>query len=166
MPLVKKIQVKESLPELKQLHKSVAAHRKSRVQMLIVALQKELHSKYRLADALGVDRNSIQNWKTAYEQGGLQALLEEKRGGKKKPLIDEQTDKAIQAKLSDAYDAPRSFTELQQWVDEHYLPGINYHTLRKHVRGKYGAKIKVVRKSHVQKDVAAVEAFKKKSHKK
>jgi transposase len=162
MPLVKRIEVKEGLAELKRLHKTVAVHVKPRLQMLILSVQKDLHSKYALSDALGVDPNSIYSWKTAYQQGGLPALLLDKRGGKKKPLIDENTASAIAQKLADPYAAPRSFTELQAWVDEYYLPGINYHTLRKHVKTKHGAKLKVVRKSHAQKDEAQVAAFKKK----
>lgn len=154
--------VKESLTELKQVHKSAAPYLKPRVQMLTLALQKDLHSKYSLSAALGVDVNTIQSWKQRYETGGLKELLQEKRGGKKPPLIDTRTDEAIRAKLFDSKEPLRSFTELQQWVDEHYLPGINYHTLRKHVRRKYGAKIKVVRKSHAGKDEQAVEQFKKK----
>jgi transposase len=162
MPSMKRIEVKESLAELKRLHKTVATHLKPRVQMLLLSMQKDLHSKYALATALGVDPNSIHNWKTAYEQGGLPALVVEKRGGKKPSLIDERTAFAIAQKLSNPYEAPRSFTELQQWVSEHYLRGINYHTLRKHVKTKHGAKLKMVRKSHVQKDEGAVAAFKKK----
>ena len=162
MASVKKIEVKERLAELKLLHKSSASHLKPRLQMLILALHKDLHSKYSLATALGVDANSIHNWKKRYQKGGLQALLQDKRGGWKKPLVDAATDKAIAAKLCDAYDAPRSFTDLQQWVDEHSLPGINYHTLRTHVKRKPGAKMKVVRKSHAGKDEEAVQQFKKK----
>lgn len=154
--------MKERLAEIKRLHKTVATHLKPRLQMLILAVQKDLHSKYALSGALGADPNSIHTWKIAYEQGGLPALLLDKRGGKKKPLIDEKTACAIAGKLADPYKAPCSFTELQAWVDEHYLPGINYHTLRKHVKTKHGAKLKVVRKSHVDKDEAAVAAFKKK----
>ena len=165
MPSVKKIVVKESLAELKRLQRSAPSHLKVRLQMLLLALQKQLHSKYALAAALGVDNNSIQNWKAAYNQGGLKELLRDKRGGKKPSLIDARTDKAICAKLSDSQKPLRSFTELQSWVDEHYLPGINYHTLRGHVKRKYGAKIKVVRRSHANKDEQAVEQFKKKQPK-
>jgi hypothetical protein len=97
-----------------------------------------------------------------YGEGGLQGLLLDDRGGNRPSKIDAATDKALAKKLADAKDAPRSFTELQQWVDEHHLPGINYHTLNKYVKRKYGAKIKVVRKSHAQKDEKAAEQFKKK----
>lgn len=88
-------------------------------------------------------------------------MLQDKRGGNRTPLIDAKADKAIAARLSDGGNAPRSFKELQQWVHDNYIPGINYHTLNKHVKRKYGAKLKVARKSHVQKDEQAVEAFKK-----
>lgn len=165
MSLVKKIQVEEGVAELKRLHKTVAPHLKTRLQMLLLALQKGLHSRNELACALGVDPNSIQAWKKRYRQGGLRELLRDERGGKRPSVIDAATDKAIAAKLFNPQDAPRSFTELQQWVEEHYLPGINYHTLNKYVKRRYGAKIKVVRRTHVNKDEAAVEDFKKKSQK-
>ena len=132
-----------------------------RLQLLILIKTDKAHSKQALATALGINANSAQNWKKRYEQGGLPLLLSDQRGGNNKPLIDALTDEAIVSKLSDPYDAPRSYKELQGWVDEHYIKGINYHTLNKHVKHKHGAKIKVARKSHVRKDEEGVSAFKK-----
>jgi transposase len=161
MGAIKKIEVKESLSSLKKLHRESPSHLKPRLQMLILSQQKDLHGKYALADALGVNFNSVQTWKTTYSKEGLEGLLKDKRGGKKKPVIDPVTDEAIRIRLSDPFNAPRSYTELQQWVDEQFIKGINYHTLNKHVKRKYKAKIKVARKSHINKDVQAAEAFKK-----
>jgi hypothetical protein len=155
------ITIKERLSVLKQLHRGSASHLRPRIQLLILIKTGKAFSKQSLADALGVDPNSAQSWKMRYEQGGMELLLGDKRGGFKKPIIDEVTDKAIQLRLSNPKEAPRSFKELQQWVNDNYIPGINYQTLNKHVKRKYGAKIKVARKSHVQKDEQAVEAFKK-----
>jgi len=129
--------------------------------MLILSKQSKALGKYALADALGVNHNSVQSWRKAYEQNGIEKLMEDKRGGNRAAVIDVKTDKAIVARLSDARNAPRSFKELQQWVHDNYIKDINYHTLHKHVKRKYGAKLKVARKSHVQKDEQAVEAFKK-----
>jgi CBS domain containing-hemolysin-like protein len=42
---------------------------------------------------------------------------------------------------------------------------INYHTVNKYVKRKFGAKLKVARKSHVNKSEEAVIEFKKKSTK-
>ncbi len=130
--------------------------------MLVISLQKDVHAKGELSRRLKVSPTTAQQWKKRYEQGGLQALLSDNRGGNRPSKIDAATDRALAQKLSDAKEAPRSFTELQQWVDEHYVPGINYHTLNKYVKRKHGAKIKVVRKTHTQKDEQAVEQFKKK----
>lgn len=162
MPSVKKIVVQEKLAELQKLHRKAAHHLRPRIKMLLITLQKEVHAKTELARHLKVSPTTVQQWKKRYEQGGLQGLLLDKRGGNRCSKIDAATDSALAKKLSDAKQAPRSFTELQQWVDEHHVPGINYHTLNKYVKRKYGAKMKVVRKSHVEKDEQAVEQFKKK----
>ena len=157
----KAINVTQSLSALKRLHRQSSFHLKSRIQMLILSKESKASGKYALSNALGVNPNSVQSWRKAYEEGGLEKLLEDKRGGNRAAVIDALTDKAIYVKLSDAKNAPRSFKELQHWVDENYISGINYHTINKHVKRKYGAKIKVARKSHVQKDEQAGEAFKK-----
>lgn len=39
--------------------------------------------------------------------------------------------------------------------------GINYHTVNKYVKRHFGAKLKVSRKSHIKKDLNAVESFRK-----
>lgn len=157
----KPIAVTESLVELKRLHKRSPSHLKPRIQMLILSKQSKASGKYALSDALGVNHNSVQSWRTRYQSAGIQRLLQDKRGGNRAAVIDAKTDKAIEARLSDAKNAPRSFKELQQWVHDNHIKDINYHTLNKHVKRKYGAKIKVARKSHVQKDEQAAEAFKK-----
>jgi len=69
----------------------------------------------------------------------------------------------IEAKLTHPDEAFRSFEELRQWIDEHFVPGINYHMVNKYVKRKFGAKLKVARKSHVWKDKQQVEEFKKNS---
>jgi transposase len=162
MPKVKRIEVREGLEELKKVHKKAAYHLKPRLKMLIVAVEKDLHSKRQLAAALGVDRNSVQHWKAAYATGGLEALLGDERGGKRPSAIPATLHKALAKKLTHPTEAPRSFKELQHWVQEYYLPTINYQTLRGYVIRHFGAKLKVVRKSHVHKDEQAVQEFKKK----
>src|SRR5690349_17854146 len=134
MPKVKKIVVKEELAALQKHYRKAAHHLKPRIKMLLIALQKDVHSKSELSRRLKVSATSVQQWKKRYQQGGLEGMLLDDRGGNRPSSIDAATDKAIAQKLTDAKDAPRSFTELQQWVDEHYLPGINYHTLNKYVK--------------------------------
>ena len=165
MSIVKKIEVREGVAELKRLYRNVAHHLKPRIKMLLIALEEDRPSKRKLAERLKVDPNSVQAWKIAYESGGLAGLLQDSRSGNNPSAIDQKTHAALQAKLTNAQQAPRSYKELQQWVEEHHLPGINYQTLRGYVQRHFGTKIKVVRKSHIQKDKEAVEQFKKKSPK-
>jgi transposase len=161
MALLKQLSISESVVDLKKLQKQQPGYLAIRIQMLLVMKSQDLHSKRGLSEALGVSANTVQQWKTLYDTGGLSALLSYDRGGHKKPIITGQVEKKILAKLSNPHDAPSSFKELQQWVDENLIKGINYHTLNKHVKRKFKAKLKVARKSHVAKDEQAVSAFKK-----
>lgn len=161
MSLPKQLLIKESVEELKKIQRKQPSYLSIRVQMLILMKTIDIHTKKALAPLLSVSSNTVQLWKTIYEQGGLQQLLTYHRGGNKKPVIDEAADAKILAKLSDPYEAPRSYKELQEWVDENLVKDINYHTLNKHVKRKYRAKIKVARKSHVLKNEEEVDTFKK-----
>jgi transposase len=131
--------------------------------LMICKTSKESLSKTTLSAAVGVNHNSIQKWRSAYISGGLEKLLEFNRGGFKPSLITADVHKKIEAKLTHPKEAFRSFEELRQWIDEHFIPGINYHTVNKYVKRKFGAKLKVARKSHVKKDEQQVEEFKKNS---
>ena len=157
----KTIAVKESAAELQAAMRKAAPHLRVRLQMLLLLRQPLPMGKQALASALGVNPNSVQTWRTRYTTGGMELLLQDKRGGNKKAVIDAVVDSAIVAKLSDPLNAPRSFKELQQWVSDHHIKDINYHTLNKHVKKKHGAKIKVARKAHVNKDPEAAATFKK-----
>lgn len=44
-----------------------------------------------------------------------------------------------------------------------FCSGIKYHAVNKYVKRKFGAKLKVARKSHIKKDEKQVEEFKKNS---
>lgn len=54
-----------------------------------------------------------------------------------------------------------SYKQLHAWVDSNLHKGINYNSLRHYVKRKFGASLKVPRKSHIKKDVEAGEVFKK-----
>lgn len=162
MAKAKEIQIKESVKELKTILKKQPEHLYSRIRMLIVIKKSEIPlSKNALADIIGVNHNSIQSWRQAYITGGINKLLEYKRGGYKPAMIRGEVLKKIEERLTEPYDAFRGYKELRQWIDDNFIPGINYHTVNKFVKRKFGAKLKVARKSHVKKDVQAVEDFKK-----
>ena|SRR6266478_1319485 len=154
--------IKESYSQLKQLRRSSRPKHQSRLQMLIL-LKKENRglSKTALSDRLGVNPNSVQQWRTNYRKGGLALLMSDKRGGNRKSVITKKTHRAIEHRLTNPNGSIRSYSELKQWIEESYQPGIAYSTLNGYVKRKFGAKLKVARKSHIKKDLKAIYAFKK-----
>jgi transposase len=155
------IQVKQTAVELKQILKKQPLHLQKRIQMLLLIKEGKHSSKYDLAIALSVNPNSIQTWRSKYTQGGIKSLLVYNRTSHKKRVITPELHKAIEKKLTHATEAFRSFEELRSWIDEKYIPFINYHTVNKYVKKHFGAKLKVSRKSHVARSEQAVSAFKK-----
>jgi transposase len=162
MAKTKPYQIKETLKELKQLQRSAGSNRiRVRLQMLILIKGGSQTTQRDLATALGCSPYSIQTWKKLYGSGGIKGLMKDESGGKKPSKISEAIHQRIEKRLSNPKDAFRSFKELQQWIHDNYLPGINYHTVNKYVKRNFGAKLKVARKSHVKKDEVLVEDFKK-----
>ncbi len=106
-------------------------------------------------------RKTIYTWIKVYRDGGLELLLSSNKGGNNTPLIEQGTKEALAEKLSDPLAQITSYTELLDWVQEHYQSNINYATLYKHCRVHHHSVLKVARKSHHKKDEQAVEAFKK-----
>jgi transposase len=83
MLAIKIIQVKETLKELKSMQKGATNPIRKRLALLI-ALKQAKHeslSKRVLSRLLGIDANSVTNWKRLYEQKGMNGILEDKRGG-------------------------------------------------------------------------------------
>lgn len=158
----KPFKIKETLKQLKQLQRSTGSNRiRVRLQMLILIKRGKQTVQRDLATALGCSPFSIQTWKKLYRNSGINGLMKDESGGKKPSKIDHSLHQLIQKRLSNPKDAFRSFKELQQWIHDNYLPGINYHTVNKYVKRNFGAKLKVARKSHVKKDEVLVEDFKK-----
>jgi transposase len=160
------ISVKETFEELKKLLKSSSPHLSVRVKMLMVIKRSNsLLSKNDLANEIGVNHNSIQKWRRNYLQGGIKKLLADGRVGFKPSVISKSSHEQIRIKLNNPEGAITSFVDLQSWVDSTLEKGINYNTLRHYVKRHFGAKLKVARKSHINKDKQALEAFKKTSGK-
>lgn len=160
------IHIKESILELRSLQRKHCALIGKRMQLLIVIKKHEKQgglSKRALSDLTGINHNSIVKWRNAYLQGGISVLLTHGRIGFKQSIFSDEEHAAIKGKLSDAQNGIVGYKELQQWVEQELGKPVKYITLLKYTQRHFGAKIKVARKSHVKKDIQAVEAFKKTS---
>ena len=165
MALAKQIIVKETEQELKQLMRRQPVHLKNRVQMLLVLKKSEVSlSKEALAKVLNINHNTAQKWRTKYCEGGNEGLLTDGRIGFKPSIISKELHQEIEKKLNSPKDAFTSYVDLVNWITENYIPdGVNYQTINSYVKRKFGAKIKVARKSHIKKNDEAVDSFKKTS---
>jgi len=118
-------------------------------------------TKLELASALSVSPNTIQLWRNSHREGGLDQLLSEKRGGKKKAQITPSVHQQIEKRLSNPREGFKSFKEAQQWINETFGLKMQYHAVNKYLKRKFSVKPKVGRKSHINKDAAAIAVFKK-----
>jgi hypothetical protein len=98
-----------------------------------------------------------------YIDGGLEALLHHSKTGFKPSSFTEAEHELLKAKLHDEQNGLVGYKELQGWVESEMNKVVKYKTIYAYVRSNFDTKIKVARKSHVKKDIEAVEAFKKTS---
>lgn len=154
------ITVKETPEELKRLKDKSPIHLHARLKMLIL-IAGGLTGSVDLSARTGVSRNSIASWKVNYNEGGIEQLVSDHRGGDYLSGITDDQKKKIEEKLSDPKDAFTSFGQAQDWLKNELGISKQYHAINKYLKRNFGAKLKVGRKSHVKKDEAAVAVFKK-----
>jgi transposase len=167
MPALKSLIIKESIKELKGYQKGASSAVNKRLLFLITIKQNKVESisKRVLSKALGIDPNSVTNWKKLYEQQGIAGIIGDGRIGFKPSVITKMEHDALEKKLKDPKNGIRGYNELLQWVKTEFTKDIKYITLVKYAERHFGTKIKVARKSHAKKDEALVTSFKKTSDK-
>jgi transposase len=167
MSKAKHLYVKESVSELKKLLANHSVTICNRLRMLILIKNNEgtNFSKTKLGALLCVSSSSINIWRNLYEKGGLSLLLEDNRIGFKPSLISEEERAQIEAKLNDPTNGLRGYVELQDWISRVFNKTIKYNTLLKYCVRHFASKSKVARKSHIKKNLQAVEDLKKTSDK-
>jgi transposase len=154
------VPVKETIGELRSYQKRCPSKFKA-LQMLIIIKQQGSLSQDKLALLLGSGPASVLSWRRIYLKGGIDALLIENRGGFKKGKITLGAEKKLADRLHNAKEGFRSFIEIQQWLLTEFSIDMEYHAVNKYVKRKFGARLKVSRKSHVLKSPADEAVFKK-----
>ena len=154
------VPIQQSIAELRDLQKRHLKKYKA-LQMLVLLKQQGNLSKDKLSLLLGSSDKSISIWRNQYLAGGIGELLLDKRGGKKPGKITMTVHKRLSERLNNPKEGFRSFIEIQQWLEKEFDVAMQYHAVNKYVKRKFGAKLKVSRKSHVQKSPADEVVFKK-----
>ncbi len=154
--------IKESLDELyARLHKERKAEVKHRICMLVLIKEGKCNTRKGVAKRIGVHRNTIREWLSKYESGGLDALVQIKTPGA--PSGQRSLPERILAALKECLSKVTgfgSYVELQRWLKKTHDFSIKYTTLHRIVRYVLKAKLKVPRRSHEKKNDAEEAAFK------
>lgn len=165
MSLALYIPVKETITELNGLFRKSSLMEQPRIKMLIEMKKAGNNgiSKRDLMENVGASSQSIHSWRTSYKNGGIAALLHNGRKGKagRPSSFTKQEHALIEKKLKDPKNGLAGYIELQQWIAQEFKKDVKYNTILKYAIEHFGAGVKVARKSHVNKQDEAVEAFKK-----
>lgn len=154
------VKVKESLTELRQFQKT-QPNKRSRIQMLVLIKEGKQQTKDGLAEALGVSNKSVHSWRSNYLKGGIELMLKDKRGGNKVAQITPSMSVRIEKRLSNPKEGFKSYVEAQQWINKHFGLKMEYQAVNKFLKRKFNTKLKVARKSHIDKNAADEAVFKK-----
>ena len=133
---------------------------KRRIHMLVLIKEGKRSTRKAVAKYLAVHRNTIRDWLTVYESGGLTALLQIKSPGA--PCGQRSLPKNVLSALVERLKYTcgfGSYVELQTWLKETYDISIRYKTLHRIVRYQLQAKPKIPRRSHEKKDEDEEAAF-------
>lgn len=144
---------------LKLIDKSTPAT-KPRLKMLL-AIVNGITSTNDLAHKTKSNRDSIRNWKNTYRITGLEGLLNEGRGGNRQGALNDQQKIALEKKLSNPKGGFTSYKQATEWINATFGVEMNYHAVNMYLKRNFGTKLKVGRKTHVNKDENATALFKK-----
>jgi len=160
MAILLRITVKETKEELELLLKKLGDSAKPKLKMLLSILN-GIESTSELVSITKANRDSIRLWKNQYRDHGLQALIKENRGGKRHGALNDSQKQELLERLSAPKGGFTSYKAAMEWINETFNIQMNYHAVNIYLKRNFGTKLKVGRKSHINKDENATALFKK-----
>lgn len=143
--------INESCEHLKVLmQREKQTDGKQRLNALYLLQTGQAKTRKEVAPLLGVNRDTVGRWLTAYQQGGLKALLERKTAPGKTPLLTPEMQQDLKQRLQSEVGFP-SYKAIAEFVRSEYQVDIGYDAVYKLVRYNFKAKLKVARKHHKKK---------------
>ena len=128
---------------------------------MLLAIVEGVTSTSELAARTKSNRDSIRKWKNAYRSTGIEGLLKEGRGGKRHGILDDVQKEKLQKKLSEPKEGFTSYKQATEWINKTFEVEMGYHAVNKYLKRNFGTKLKIGRKTHVNKDENATALFKK-----
>ena len=121
--------------------------KRQRLEVLYLLASQPVHSRSDLATVFGGSRNTIAVWLRAYAAGGFPALLDVDVPVGKPPALTAPQLAQLTAHLNDPSGIP-SYVEVQRCLNTTFGLDLTYNAVRKLVRYKRGAKLRVPLPSH------------------
>lgn len=143
--------IRESIEELEVRMKGERdAQLRRRIHMLVLIRSRKVLTRKAAAEHLAVHRNSIATWLSTYATGGLEALLQIKRGGPKaeQRTLPPAAFQALQERLKGK--GFPSYGAAQRWLKQDFGLAVPYKTVWALIR-RTRAKLKRARPSHIKK---------------
>lgn len=143
--------IKETEQEIREMLKSEPqVKRQNRLQALYLIVGKQAKSRSKVATMLGFNRNTISEWFSLYEVGGLEKLLDIYKPSGAKPKITKAAIAEI-SRLLQTEKGFRTYKEIHQLVVKKHHIEVGYRAVHNVVRYKLEAKLKSPRPSNPKK---------------
>lgn len=143
--------ITETVEELNSLVKKYKNTREiDRLRMLYLLKSGKAKNRTEVARLLGMHRETIGQWLSKYEAGGLEKLLERRSAPGRQSYMTPSQLETLRSKLNDP-SGFSSYVEIHQYVTETFGVAIGYKAIYALVHDKWGAKLKVPRPSHIKK---------------
>ena len=147
----------EELKRVKKQQQSLGAQR--RIECLILLKSGKFATQEKVASHLGITRQNMVKWLSAYRKGGLSAMLPSGTRNRSSKIFTPELHVALGQKMNDTESPLLGYWDAQRWIVENHGAEVNYHWLRKYPIKHFKTKLKTPRKSHIKKDGEAVSAF-------
>ncbi len=161
MSRVLKIEISETVEELKKLLNSTNNHKvKERIQMLYWLKSEQAKSENAIANLIGKHRTTISRWLRTYRKGGMNALLIKGKSTGRSKKLNSEIEENLKQELQDP-EGFSSYKEIQTWLRVVHDIEMSYTGVHQLVHYRLKAKLKVPRPVHIKQEKGAVEDFKK-----
>jgi len=134
----------------KLMNKEKNAKKLKRLQMLYLIRSKKARNRKAVANLLGVNRETVGDWMTKYERGGIKRLLEIKEKSGKPSSLPKEVIEGMRKKLEEPKGV-KSYKELLIWVQTTFAIITTYWVIYYTATQVLNARLAVARKSHIKK---------------
>jgi len=154
-----RIPIKESAEEIKQMYiQETDKRRAERLQFLYLLKTKQINSLTEGTQILMHHRHTLSRWLNAYENGGIELLLERESPPGRQANVSEELKQLLEEKL--ASNGFASYKDAHAFMQQHGYTG-DYNSALHYLKKHHETRIKVTRPQHIKQDTEARDAFKK-----